>query len=51
MMEDLMTEYQWEIKDEYIIAPKKRGIFEIECSCICEEYEKSDVQIIKVVVE
>lgn len=50
-MEDLMTEYQWEIKDEYIIAPKKRGIFEIECSCICEEYEKSDVQIIKVVVE
>ena len=50
-MEDLMTEYQWDIKDKYIIAPKKRGIFEIVCSCICEEYEKSDVQIIKVVVE
>lgn len=50
-MEDLMTGYQWDIKDKYIIAPKKRGIFEIVCSCICEEYEKSDVQIIKVIVE
>ena len=50
-MKDLMTEYQWVIKDEYIIAPKKKGVFKIVCSCICEEYEKSDVQIIEVVVE
>lgn len=50
-MQDLMTEYQWEIKDKYVIAPKKRGIFEIVCSCICEEYAKSEIQIIKVVVE
>lgn len=50
-MEDLMTEYEWKIKDEYIIAPRKKGVFEIECSCICEEYEESDVQIIKVIVE
>lgn len=50
-MVDLMTGYQWEIKDKYIIAPRKKGVFEIACSCICEEYEKSDVQIIEVVVE
>lgn len=50
-MQDLMTGYEWAIKDKYIIAPKKIGVFEIECSCICEEYEKSDVQIIKVIVE
>lgn len=50
-MENLMTEYEWKIKDKYIIAPKKKGVFEIECSCICEEYEKSDVKVIKVVVE
>jgi hypothetical protein len=50
-MEDLMTGYQWDIKDKYIIAPKKKGVFEIVCSCICEEYEQSDIQIIKVVVK
>lgn len=50
-MKDLMTGYEWAIKDKYIIAPKKIGVFEIECSCICEEYEESDVQIIKVIVE
>lgn len=50
-MNDLMTGYEWAIKDKYIIAPKKKGEFEIVCNCICEEYEKSDVQIIKVVVE
>ena len=50
-MEDLMTGYKWVIKDEYIIAPRKKGVFEIGCSCICDEYEKKDVQIIKVIVE
>lgn len=50
-MENLMTGYKWEIKDEYIIAPRKKGVFKIGCSCICEEYEKGDVQIIKVIVE
>lgn len=49
-MEDLMIGYEWAIKDKYIIAPKKKGVFEIECSLVCEEYYKSDLQIIKVVV-
>lgn len=50
-MENLMIGYKWEIKNQYIIAPRKKGVFEIRCICICEEYEKSDVQIIKVIVE
>lgn len=50
-MDDLMTGYKWEIKNQYIIAPRKKGVFEIKCNCICEEYEESAVQFIKVIVE
>lgn len=50
-MENLMMGYEWKIEEKYIIAPKKKGVFEIKCSLICEEYYESDVQFIKVIVE
>lgn len=50
-MENLMTGYHWTISDRYFLVPKKRGIFEIECSFMCEEYAESRKQTIPVVVE
>lgn len=50
-MNNLMHEYEWNIDDEYIIVPKERGSFEIECHIICEEYSEQQVQIIPVVVK
>lgn len=50
-MENLMMAYTWKIEDKYIIVPKKKGVFEMKCSLICEEYYESDVQFIKVIVE
>lgn len=37
-------------KDLYIV-PKQRGIYDIVCSIVCEEYEKSISQVIKLVVK
>lgn len=50
-MENLMTGYQWSIREKYILVPKKRGIFEVECSLMCEEYAKSMKQKIQIIVE
>lgn len=50
-MEDLMTDYTWNTGEKFFIVPKQRGEFEIVCSYVCEEYEKSIEQIIKVVVK
>lgn len=48
---DLMIGYTWSIKDEYIIVPKKKGVFEIVCNLVCEEYKESTKQVIEVTVE
>lgn len=50
-MKKLMTGYTWTIKNEYILVPKEKGLFEIECHFICDEYGEKDVRIIKVVVD
>lgn len=50
-MGDLMNAYTWSIKDKYILIPKEKGNFEIECHFVCEEYEEVDIQIIKAIVE
>lgn len=50
-MEDLMTDYTWSTGENYFIVPKEKGTFEIVCSFVCEEYEKSITQIIQVVVK
>lgn len=50
-MDDLMNEYTWSTGEKYYIVPKKRGTFDIVCSFVCEEYEKSIEQIIRVVVK
>lgn len=50
-MNNLMHEYEWGINDEYIIVPRKKGEFEIECHIICEEYSREQIQIIPVIVK
>lgn len=50
-MDNLMHEYEWDINDEYIIVPRKKGEFEIECHIICEEYSREQIQIIPVIVK
>lgn len=50
-MEDLINTYTWNIKDEYYIVPTKKGVFQIECCLMCEEYSDTKIQIIEITVE
>ena len=47
----LIHEYNYNIKDEYVIYPTQKGEFEVICNIMCEEYEHIETQIIKVIVE
>ena len=50
-MNKLMTNYTWSTGERFYVVPKRRGVFEIVCSVICEEYSESVEQIIRVVVQ
>lgn len=50
-MGDLITGYTWTVHNEYILAPKEKGNFEIKCRFMCEEYSEIITQIIDVTVE
>lgn len=50
-MEDLITGYTWSVHNKYILAPREKGNFEIECNFMCEEYSEIITKIINVIVE
>lgn len=49
-MKDLLNEYTWNVSDKYFIVPIRKGIFEVKCSLMCEEYCCTEEKIIQIKV-
>jgi hypothetical protein len=50
-MEDLLNGYEWIIDDKYCIVPSRKGVFQIHCDIMCEEYVEAQTLTILCVVE
>ncbi len=50
-LSDLMTSYEWSIENAYVLVPKRKGTFELTCSFMCDDYEETRSQKIKIIVE